>query len=58
MRERESEEMPEDERKVYFIPLEQSSPLQPRSHWHRSGATHLPWTHSLMQRAVDKKHDV
>ena len=40
----------------WFIPLEQSSPRQPPSHWQRSGATHRPWTHSLVQRAVDEKH--
>lgn len=39
----------------WFIPLEQSSPRQPPSHWQRSGATHRPWTHSLVQRAVGEK---
>lgn len=43
-------------KKGWFIPLEQSSPRQPPSHWQRSGATHRPWTHSLVQRAVDEKH--
>lgn len=33
-------------------PLEQSCPLQPGSHWQRSGATHRPWTHSWVQRAA------
>lgn len=32
--------------------LEQSCPLQPGSHWQRSGATHRPWTHSWVQRAA------
>lgn len=42
--------------KAWFIPLEQSSPRQPLSHWHWSGATHRPCTHSMVQRAVDEKH--
>lgn len=42
--------------KAWFIPLEQSSPRQPFSHWHWSGAMHRPCTHSMVQRAVDEKH--
>lgn len=45
-------------KRVVFLPLEQSSPRQPPSHWQRSGAMQRPWTHSLVQWAVGDKRDV
>lgn len=39
-------------------PLEQSKPPHPGSHWHVSGDTQRPWTHSSVHRAGRQDRDV